>query len=36
MRAIAAGENRVLTVEDMERGSQRIRELVSAFDAPYP
>ena len=36
MRAIAAGENRVLSVEDMERGSQRIRELVSAFDAQRP
>ena len=36
MRAIAAGENRVLSVEDMERGSQRIRELVSAFDVQRP
>ena len=36
MRANAAGENRVLSVEDMERGSQRIRELVSAFDAQLP
>ena len=33
MRAMAAGENRVLSVEDMERGSQRIRELVKAFGA---
>ena len=35
MRAMAAGENRVLTVEDMQAGSQRIREAVEAFAAVY-
>ena len=33
IRAMAAGENRVASVEDMERGSQRIRELAQAFAA---
>ena len=35
VRAMAAGENRVLTVEDMQAGSQRIREAVEAFAAVY-
>ena len=35
MRAMAAGENRVTSVEDMEEGSERIRQLVSAFAASY-
>ena len=35
MRAMAAGENRVLTVEDMQAGSQRIREAVESFAAAY-
>ena len=35
MRAMAAGENRVLTVEDMQVGSQRIREAVESFAAAY-
>ena len=35
MRAMAAGESRVLTVEDMQAGSQRIREAVESFAAAY-
>ena len=35
MRAMAAGENRVYTVDDMWAGSQRIREAVEAFAADY-
>ena len=35
MRAMAAGENRVYTVDDMWAGSQRIREAVEAFAAEY-
>lgn len=36
MRAMAAGECRVTGVEDMERGSERIRELVRDFAAQLP
>ena len=36
MRAMAAGECRVTSVEDMERGSERIRNLVRAFAAQLP
>ena len=35
MRAMAAGENRVLSVSDMEAGSQRIRGAVEAFAEKY-
>ena len=35
MRAMAAGECRVTTVEDMQAGSERIREAVIAFAADY-
>ncbi len=35
MRAMAAGENRVTSVEEMAAGSQRIREAVEAFAAEY-
>lgn len=35
MRAMTAGENRVLTAEDMEAGSQKIREQVEAFIKQY-
>lgn len=35
MRAMAADENRVLTVEDMEAGSERIRRQVEAFIEQY-
>ncbi len=35
MRAMAAGENRVTSVEQMHEGSQRIREAVNAFAAQY-
>ena len=35
MRAMAAGENRVYTVEDMWAGSQRIREAVEVFAQTY-
>lgn len=35
MRAMAAGENRVTSVEQMWAGSQRIREAVDAFAARY-
>ena len=35
MRAMAAGENRVYTVDDMWAGSQCIREAVEAFAAEY-
>ena len=35
MRAMAAGENRITSVEEMNAGSQRIREAVDAFAAQY-
>ena len=35
MRAMAAGENRVLTVEDMRAGSERIRQTVISFAEMY-
>ena len=35
MRAMAAGENRVLSVEDMAAGSERIRQAVIDFAADY-
>lgn len=35
MRAMAAGENRVTSVEEMWAGSQRIREAVEAFAEQY-
>ena len=35
MRAMAAGENRVYTVEEMWAGSQRIREAVEVFAEEY-
>ena len=35
MRAMAAGENRVMTVEDMQAGSERIRQAVISFAAMY-
>ena len=35
MRAMAAGENRVMSVADMEEGSQRLREATDAFTAEY-
>ena len=35
MRAMAAGENRVLTVEDMRAGSERIRQAVISFAEMY-
>ena len=35
MRAMAAGENRVRSVSDMEAGSQIIREAVEAFAEKY-
>lgn len=35
MRAMAAGENRVLSTEAMQAGSQRIREAVESFAAEY-
>jgi len=35
MRAMAAGENRVYTVEDMQAGSERIREGVKVFAGLY-
>ena len=35
MRAMAAGENRVYTVEDIQAGSERIRQAVEAFAAEY-
>ena len=35
MRAMAAGENRVYTAEDMWAGSQRIREAVEVFAKAY-
>ena len=35
MRAMAAGENRVTSVEQMNEGSQRIREVVEEFAAQY-
>ena len=35
MRAMAAGENRVLSVEAMHEGSQTIRKAVEAFAARY-
>lgn len=35
MRAMAAGENRVTSVEEMQAGSERIRQAVEAFAAWY-
>ena len=35
MRAMAAGENRVLSAEDMDAGSERIRQAVTAFADEY-
>jgi len=35
MHAMAAGENRVMSVEDMQAGSERIRRCVEAFAAAY-
>ena len=35
MRAMAAGENRVHTVEDMWAGSERIRQAVVSFAQMY-
>lgn len=35
MRAMAAGENRVLSAEDMDAGSERIRQAVIAFADEY-
>ena len=35
MRAMAAGEGRVLTLEDMQAGSERIRQAVLAFARDY-
>ena len=35
MRAMAKDENRVLTVEDMQAGSEKIRRMVTAFAAEY-
>ena len=35
MRAMAAGENRVMTVEDMQAGSERIRQAVISFAEMY-
>ena len=35
MRAMAAGESRITSVEQMQQGSQRIREAVDAFAAQY-
>lgn len=35
MRAMAAGENRVLSVSDMEAGSERIRQAVADFAETY-
>ena len=35
MRAMAAGENRVTGVEEMQAGSERIRQAVEAFAAWY-
>ena len=35
MRAMAAGENRVLSVEQMWEGSERIRQAVIDFAAEY-
>lgn len=35
MRAMAAGENRVYTVEEMWEGSQRIRDAVNSFAQTY-
>ena len=35
MRAMAAGENRVTTVEDMEAGSERICQAVISFAETY-
>ena len=35
MRAMAAGENRVLSVQDMAAGSERIRQAVADFAAAH-
>ena len=35
MRAMAAGENRVFSVSDMETGSERIRQAVADFAETY-
>ena len=35
MRAMAAGENRVFSVSDMEAGSERIRQAVAGFAETY-
>ena len=35
MRAMASGENRVLSVEEMQAGSERIRQAVNAFAEEY-
>ena len=35
MRAMAAGENRIMSVSDMEEGNARLREEIEMFTQQY-